>query len=95
MVNPAPGVLLIADPFLKDPNFMRTVVFLTEANDEDVRYRSSPSIPSKYDVILPPKESAPDAFGGRTKRFGDFMVCDYACASFMRVYETANFTSSR
>lgn len=34
MVKPAPGVLLIADPFLKDPNFMRTVVFLTEHKDE-------------------------------------------------------------
>ncbi|CAN5129238.1 YqgE/AlgH family protein [soil metagenome] len=25
-----PGILLIADPFLKDPNFMRTVVFVCE-----------------------------------------------------------------
>jgi putative transcriptional regulator len=30
MIQPAAGVLLIADPFLKDPNFMRTVVFLCE-----------------------------------------------------------------
>lgn len=30
MIQPAPGVLLIADPFLKDPNFLRTVVFLCE-----------------------------------------------------------------
>lgn len=29
-----PGVLLIADPFLKDPNFQRTVVFLCEHQDE-------------------------------------------------------------
>ena len=29
-----PGILLIADPFLKDPNFMRTVVFLCEHQDE-------------------------------------------------------------
>ena len=34
MVKPAAGVLLIADPFLKDPNFMRTVVFLTEHHEE-------------------------------------------------------------
>jgi putative transcriptional regulator len=34
MTNPAAGVLLIADPFLKDPNFMRTVVLLTEHQDE-------------------------------------------------------------
>ena len=30
MIEPASGVLLISDPFLKDPNFMRTVVFLCE-----------------------------------------------------------------
>ncbi|HEY0679100.1 MAG TPA: YqgE/AlgH family protein [Chitinophagaceae bacterium] len=29
-----PGILLIADPFLKDPNFMRTVVFLCEHQEE-------------------------------------------------------------
>ena len=34
MIEPAPGVLLIADPFLKDPNFLRTVVFLCEHKDE-------------------------------------------------------------
>ena len=34
MENPAPGILLIADPFLKDPNFLRTVVFLCEHQDE-------------------------------------------------------------
>jgi len=30
MVEPAPGILLIADPFLKDPNFIRTVILLCE-----------------------------------------------------------------
>ena len=30
MILPAPGILLIADPFLKDPNFMRTVIFICE-----------------------------------------------------------------
>jgi putative transcriptional regulator len=34
MVSPAPGILLIADPFLKDPNFMRTVIFLCEHQHE-------------------------------------------------------------
>jgi putative transcriptional regulator len=34
MIEPAPGILLIADPFLKDPNFMRTVVFLCEHKEE-------------------------------------------------------------
>jgi len=30
MIQPSPGILLIADPFLKDPNFLRTVVILCE-----------------------------------------------------------------
>jgi putative transcriptional regulator len=30
MKTPAPGKLLIADPFLKDPNFARTVILLCE-----------------------------------------------------------------
>lgn len=34
MIEPAPGILLIADPFLKDPNFLRTVVFLCEHKEE-------------------------------------------------------------
>jgi len=34
MILPAPGILLIADPFLKDPNFMRTVVLLCDHNTE-------------------------------------------------------------
>ena len=34
MVTPAQGVLLIADPFLKDPNFRRSVVFLCEHQNE-------------------------------------------------------------
>lgn len=34
MVEPGQGILLIADPFLKDPNFLRTVVFLCEHTEE-------------------------------------------------------------
>ena len=34
MIEPAPGILLIADPFLKDPNFLRTVVVLCEKNED-------------------------------------------------------------
>ncbi len=33
MIDPASGILLISDPFLKDPNFMRTVVLLCEHNE--------------------------------------------------------------
>ena len=34
MITPAAGILLIADPFLKDPNFKRSVVFLCEHQEE-------------------------------------------------------------
>lgn len=34
MIEPAPGILLIADPFLKDPHFMRTVVFICDHQHE-------------------------------------------------------------
>ncbi|HLA53097.1 MAG TPA: YqgE/AlgH family protein [Flavitalea sp.] len=34
MIKPAPGVLLIAEPFLKDPNFSRTVIFVCDHNTE-------------------------------------------------------------
>ncbi len=33
-MKPAPGVLLIAEPYLPDPNFFRTVVLLVEHNRE-------------------------------------------------------------
>ena len=34
MVEPAQHTLLIAEPFMKDPNFMRTVVYLCRHSDE-------------------------------------------------------------
>lgn len=34
MIEPGAGIILISDPFLKDPNFMRTAVFLCEHNEE-------------------------------------------------------------
>jgi len=34
MISPASGILLIADPFLKDPHFKRTVVFICEHQKE-------------------------------------------------------------
>lgn len=34
MIDPGPGILLIADPFLKDPNFLRTVVLLCDHKEE-------------------------------------------------------------
>jgi putative transcriptional regulator len=34
MIEPGNGILLISDPFLKDPNFMRSVVLLCEHNEQ-------------------------------------------------------------
>ena len=34
MIEPAQNILLIADPFLKDPNFMRTVVYICRHSEE-------------------------------------------------------------
>ena len=34
MISPSKGTLLIANPFLKDPNFMRSVIFLCEYKEE-------------------------------------------------------------
>lgn len=34
MIDIAPGILLISDPFLKDPNFRRTVILLCEHRQE-------------------------------------------------------------
>ena len=34
MTEITPGTILIADPFLKDPNFLRTTVFLCEHQEE-------------------------------------------------------------
>jgi putative transcriptional regulator len=34
MIDITPGVLLIADPFLKDPNFMRSVVLICDHNED-------------------------------------------------------------
>ena len=34
MISPAKGILLIANPFLKDPNFNRTVILICENKNE-------------------------------------------------------------
>ena len=35
MIAPGTGTLLIAEPFLKDPNFMRTVILLCRQSEEE------------------------------------------------------------
>ena len=34
MIDPEQGILLIADPFLKDPNFMRSVIMICRHSEE-------------------------------------------------------------
>ncbi len=58
MIAPNKGVLLIAEPFLQDPNFMRSVVCLCEHNEEgSVGF----VLNSKYDYYL--DEIMPDFEG--------------------------------
>jgi putative transcriptional regulator len=62
MMQPAPGILLIADPFLKDPNFKRTVVFMCEHQDEgsfgfvlnrEYDHKLNELVNSADDLVLP------------------------------------------
>lgn len=67
MVEPGPGVLLIADPFLKDPNFMRTVVLLTEHRDEgSIGFVLNRQFKNTLDELLPEVEGnkLPVYYGG-------------------------------
>jgi putative transcriptional regulator len=67
MVQPASGVLLIADPFLKDPNFMRTVVFLTEHRDDGtIGFVLNRQYENTLDELLPEVEGhkLPVYYGG-------------------------------
>jgi putative transcriptional regulator len=67
MLVPAPGVLLIADPFLKDPNFMRTVVLLTEHNEQgEIGFVINRQYENTLDELLPEIEGhrIPVYYGG-------------------------------
>ncbi|MBA2329886.1 MAG: YqgE/AlgH family protein [Bacteroidota bacterium] len=67
MIEPAAGVLLIADPFLKDPNFLRTVVFLTEHKEEGtIGFVINRQYENTLDELLPEIEGhkLPVYYGG-------------------------------
>ncbi len=67
MTDPAAGILLIADPFLKDPNFMRTVVFLTEhREDGSIGFVINRQYKNTLDELLPEVEGhqLPVYYGG-------------------------------
>jgi putative transcriptional regulator len=71
MTQPAAGVLLIADPFLKDPNFMRTVVFITEHHDEGtIGFVINRQFENTLDELIPEIEGhkIPVYYGGPVQK---------------------------
>ncbi|MGX5820822.1 YqgE/AlgH family protein [Chitinophaga lutea] len=63
----APGILLIADPFLKDPNFARTVVLLCEHQEEgSFGFVVNKPFEQKLDELIPAVAvpNIPVYFGG-------------------------------
>jgi len=68
MIEPANGTLLIANPHLDDPNFLRTVVFLCEHNDDGsfgfvlnrkLDYSIDELVPELADFKIPVFEGGP------------------------------------
>ena len=62
MISPGQGILLIANPFLKDPNFIRSVIFLCEHQDEGtfgfVLNKKFPKslnelVPDLHEIVIP------------------------------------------
>lgn len=67
MIEPAPGILLIADPFLKDPNFLRTVVLICEHKEEgSFGFVLNKQIENTLDELIPDLEGHkfPVYYGG-------------------------------
>ncbi|MBI2730984.1 MAG: YqgE/AlgH family protein [Sphingobacteriales bacterium] len=67
MIDLKAGILLIAEPFLKDPNFMRTVVFLCEHQDEgSFGFVLNKNYSVTLDQLVPdlPKIEIPVFYGG-------------------------------
>lgn len=67
MIDPGPGILLIADPFLKDPNFLRTVVFLCDHNEEgSIGFVLNRQYENTIDELIPELEGfvIPVYYGG-------------------------------
>lgn len=54
MISPQRGTLLIANPFLKDPNFKRTVIFICEnATEGAFGFVLNKQFPQNLDEIIP------------------------------------------
>ena len=60
MIEPASGILLIAEPFLKDPNFLRTVVLLCEHQPEgSFGFVLNRPLENSLDELIPELEGYP------------------------------------
>src|SRR5678809_1058425 len=82
MVQPEAGVLLIADPFLKDPNFMRTVVFLTEhREDGTIGFVLNRQYENTLDELIPEIEGykLPVYYGGPVQMNTIHFLHRYPC----------------
>jgi putative transcriptional regulator len=55
MIPPSSGILLIAEPFLKDPNFSRSVVMLCKHDDAEGSFGFvlNSILPKKLDQLVP------------------------------------------
>ena len=71
MKTPTKGSILLSEPFLKDPNFARSVVLLTEHNDEgSIGFILNRPISYKINEIIEdfPDFDAPVYLGGPVQR---------------------------
>jgi putative transcriptional regulator len=60
MIDPASGILMIAYPFLKDPNFLRTVVLLCEHQTEgSFGFVLNRPLKNTLDELIPELEGHP------------------------------------
>ncbi len=80
MIEPGRGILLIADPFLKDPNFLRTVVLLCEHNEEgNVGFVLNRQFEQTIDELIPELEGheLPVYYGGPVGEAGIHFLHQY------------------
>jgi putative transcriptional regulator len=71
MISPAAGILLIADPFLKDPHFMRSVVIVCEHQKEGtVGFVLNKPFDQKLDALITNFEgfAIPVFYGGPVQK---------------------------
>ncbi|HZI69154.1 MAG TPA: YqgE/AlgH family protein [Hanamia sp.] len=102
MISPSKGTLLIANPFLKDPNFSRTVIFLCENVKEGTfGFVLNKQFPGKLNELIPDPEmpSFPVYTGGPVQPDSSHFLHQYpelisgGVEVFEGVYWGGNFES--